>query len=53
MINPSKSIPEDTEENQEICRKYCTICPNYKTHSLEKYQPTEPLLRTRKLVLPG
>jgi len=41
MINPAKNIPEDTEENREICRKYCTICPNYKGHSLEKYQPTE------------
>lgn len=41
MINPAKNIPEDTEENRQICRKYCTICPNYKAHSLGKYQPTE------------
>ncbi|MDO8871285.1 MAG: DUF2769 domain-containing protein [Methanoregula sp.] len=41
MINPARNIPEDTEENRQICRQYCKICPNYKAHSLEKYQPTE------------
>ena len=39
MIPPGKTIIEDTEENREICRKYCTICPNYKTHQLGKYEP--------------
>ena len=41
MINPPKNIVEDTEENRQTCRNYCTVCPNYKAHSLEKYQPTE------------
>ncbi len=41
MINPHKDTVEDTEENREICRKYCRICPNYKAHSLEKFQPDE------------
>ena len=37
----NKIAVEDTEENRQICRKYCRICPNYKKHSLEKYQPNE------------
>ena len=41
MINPPKNIPEDTEENREICRRFCTICPNYRTHHYEQFQPTE------------
>ena len=41
MFSPGKDTVEDTEENREICRKLCTICPNYRTHSPEKYQPTE------------
>jgi hypothetical protein len=41
MFNSSKPVVENTEENKKICRKYCTICQNYKHHSLEKYQPTE------------
>ena len=41
MLSPKKDTPEDTEENRQICRKYCTICQNYKRHSLEKFQPTE------------
>jgi hypothetical protein len=34
-------VVEITEENRQICRKYCTICQNYKKHSLETYQPSE------------
>ena len=41
MINPHKDTVEDTEENRQICRKYCKVCPNYKHHSLEKYPPGE------------
>jgi len=41
MFNSGKNIVVDTEENRQICRKYCKICPNYKAHSLERYQPTE------------
>ena len=41
MFSSSKPVVENTEENRQICRKYCTICQNYKHHSLEKYQPTE------------
>ena len=33
------SIVEDTEENQQICRKYCGVCPTFKRNSLEKFQP--------------
>jgi hypothetical protein len=41
MIDSGKPVVENTEENRQICRKYCTICQNYKRHSLEKHQPTE------------
>jgi len=42
MFDSGKStVVEDTEENRAICRKYCTICPNYKHHQLGKCQPTE------------
>jgi hypothetical protein len=34
-------VVENTEENRQICRKYCVNCQNYKHHSLEKHQPTE------------
>jgi hypothetical protein len=33
------SIVEDTEENRQICRKYCGVCPTNKHNSLEKFQP--------------
>jgi hypothetical protein len=41
MFSSSKPVVEDTEENRQLCRKYCVNCQNYKRHSLEKYQPTE------------
>jgi hypothetical protein len=41
MINPARNIPEDTDENRQICSRYCKICPNYKAHQLEKFQPAE------------
>ncbi|MGP8137909.1 DUF2769 domain-containing protein [Methanoregula sp.] len=34
-------VVENTEENRQTCRKYCTICQNYRRHTLEKYPPTE------------
>jgi hypothetical protein len=30
---------EDTEENRQICRKYCGACPTYKHNSLDKFEP--------------
>jgi hypothetical protein len=30
---------EDTEENRQICRKYCGVCPSFRHNSLEKFQP--------------
>jgi hypothetical protein len=30
---------EDTEENRQICRKYCGVCPTCRHNSLEKYEP--------------
>jgi hypothetical protein len=41
MIPPKRPPVADTEKNRQICRKYCRICPNYKAHSREKYQPSE------------
>ena len=32
-------IVEDTEENRQICRKYCGACPTYKHNALDKCQP--------------
>ncbi|MEI7857404.1 MAG: DUF2769 domain-containing protein [Methanomicrobiales archaeon] len=48
MINPARNIPEDTEENRQICSKYCKICPNYKAHQLEKFQPDELFCARKK-----
>ena len=52
MINPRKDTVEDTEENRQICRKYCRACPSYKRHSLEKYQPTELFCACKKSSAP-
>jgi hypothetical protein len=41
MVSSSKPVVENTEENQQICRKHRTICQNYTCHSLEKYHPPE------------
>jgi hypothetical protein len=41
MFDSTKPVVEDSEENRQICRKYCRICQNYRHHSLEKYQPDE------------
>jgi Protein of unknown function (DUF2769) len=30
---------EDTEENRQICRKYCGVCPTYRHNALERFQP--------------
>jgi hypothetical protein len=46
MINPRKDTVEDSDENRQICRKYCRSCPSYKRHSLEKY-PTAELFCAR------
>ena len=34
-------VVEDTEENRQTCRKYCTICQNYKRHDLGRNEPKE------------
>jgi len=39
MMKNSTNIVEDTEENRQICRKYCGACPSYKHNSFERYQP--------------
>ena len=39
MIPATADVPPDTEENREICRKYCTICPTYKANHLEQHEP--------------
>lgn len=41
MLSPRKEGVEDTEENRQICRKYCPNCQNYRRHSLEKHEPKE------------
>ncbi len=41
MFESKQPAVEDTEENRQLCRKYCINCQNYKKHSLEKHQPTE------------
>ncbi|MDD1703461.1 MAG: DUF2769 domain-containing protein [Methanoregula sp.] len=30
---------EDTDENRQICMKYCGICPNYRKNNLGQHQP--------------
>jgi hypothetical protein len=30
---------EDTEENREICRKFCGVCPTYQRNSLGQSDP--------------
>lgn len=39
MIKPEVKRVEDTEENRQICRKYCGACPTYKQNSLGQQQP--------------
>jgi len=41
MFESARPVVENTAENREICRKYCTICQNYRKHSLGQHQPTE------------
>jgi len=41
MFESKQPVVEDTEENRQLCRKYCVNCQNYKKHSLEQHQPTE------------
>jgi len=41
MFDSTSPVVANTAENREICRKYCTICQNYRKHSLEQHQPTE------------
>ena len=33
------TVVEDTEENRQICRKYCGVCPTYQRNSLEQSRP--------------
>jgi hypothetical protein len=53
MIKPRKDMVEDTEENRQICRKYCKACPSYKHHSLEKFQPGELFCACGKSTAPS
>jgi len=41
MLDSHHPVVADTEENRQICRKYCRNCQNYKYHHLEKNQPAE------------
>ncbi len=42
MFESAKApVVPDTEENKQICRKYCTICQNYKRHDLNRNEPKE------------
>ncbi len=41
MFDSTRPVVENTDENRQICRKYCTICQNYRRHSLDTHQPTE------------
>lgn len=41
MFDAKAPVVEINDENKAICRKYCTICQNYRKHSLEKHQPAE------------
>jgi hypothetical protein len=38
MIKPV-AIIEDTEANQEICKKYCGSCPTFKSNNLKGSPP--------------
>jgi hypothetical protein len=29
----------DTEENRQICRKFCGVCPTYQRNALDQSQP--------------
>jgi len=53
MLDSTTTIVEDTEENRMICRKYCTICQNYKKHCLQEFQPTELFCARGKSSAPG
>jgi hypothetical protein len=33
------NVVEDSEENRQICRKYCGVCPSYKQNALGQSQP--------------
>ena len=50
LMKSSEKKVEDTEENRQICMKYCGSCPTYKHNSLEKFEPRCPLLRTRDII---
>ena len=39
LMKSSEKKVEDTEENRQICMKYCGSCPTYKHNSLEKFEP--------------
>ena len=38
MKNATVAV-EDTEENRQICMKYCGACPTYRKNSLGQHQP--------------
>jgi hypothetical protein len=39
IMKSSTVVVEDTEENRQICRKYCGVCPTFRYNSLEKSEP--------------
>ncbi len=41
MFEANKPVVEITDENKQLCRKYCPNCQNYKRHNLGAFQPTE------------
>ena len=38
-MKPGVNKVEDTEENRQICRKYCGVCPTFRHNSLEQSEP--------------
>jgi hypothetical protein len=39
MIKTGTDKVEDTDENRQICRKTCRVCPTYKHNSFERFEP--------------
>jgi hypothetical protein len=39
LMKTGAGTVEDTEENRQICRKSCGVCPTYRHNSLEKTEP--------------
>ena len=39
MVKTGMQPVEDSEENAEICRRYCGACPTYKRNLLSRHPP--------------